>query len=68
MLQKHELNPMTRFYQGVSTDDLIALLDEAKEQSEFCPNSSEKDLWRLRLHGIEDELLRRQEFEDQIEN
>ncbi len=54
-------------YRAVGTHDLVWLLDEAKEKAVFEADATQKNLWNLRLHAMEDELLRRQHLQEEIE-
>jgi len=55
------------WYRGVSTEDVVMLLQEATEQAEYCPDAFEKNLWNVRLEALQDELLQRQELWEQKE-
>ncbi len=57
----------SEWYIGVKTEDLVFLLDVAMEKAELTPDATEKELWRIRLHGIESELLRRQDLQESLE-
>ncbi len=55
------------WYRGVSTNDLINLVNEAKEKLEYSPDSAERGLWKMRLQRMEEELFRRQALQEQVE-
>lgn len=54
-------------YKGVPTDNLVHMFEEATERAEFTPDKEEKDHWKERMEGMEEELLRRQDLQEQIE-
>ena len=54
-------------YGGVPTEDLVHLLDTAKDRAEYTPDREEKILWKERVEGMEEELRRRQDLLEQVE-
>lgn len=54
-------------YREVPTDVLAHMFNEATERAEYSPNREEKELWTERMEGMEEELLRRQDLQEQIE-
>ncbi|MCI0446067.1 hypothetical protein L0244_27455 [bacterium] len=54
-------------YREVPTDVLAHMLDDATERAEYTPDREEKELWKERLEGMKEELLRRQDQQEQIE-
>lgn len=59
--------PSSQWYRGVDTQNLILLVEEAKDRAEFTPDAEEKQLWKQRLEKMQEELLRRQEILEEIE-
>lgn len=57
----------SQWYKGVDTRNLILLVEEAKERAEYTPDAEERQLWAERLEMMKEELLRRQEFLEEIE-
>jgi hypothetical protein len=54
-------------YKSVPTEGLIHMLEDATERAEYTPNREEKELWKERMEGMKEELLRRQDQQEQIE-
>ena len=57
----------SEWYRGVDTHHLVLLVEEAKERAEFTPDAEERRLWAARLKSMKEELLRRQELQEEIE-
>lgn len=58
---------IAEWYKGVPTEDLVHMFEEATERAEFTPDKEEKEHWKERMEGMEAELLRRQDLQEQIE-
>jgi hypothetical protein len=58
---------ISEWYRGVPTEDLVHMFEEATERAEFTPDKEEKEHWKERMEGMEEELLRRQDLQEQIE-
>ena len=54
-------------YKSVPLDDLRHMFEEATERSEYTPDREERELWKQRMEGMKNALLRRQEMWEQIE-
>lgn len=54
-------------YREVPTDDLVRMFDEASDRAEYTPEREEREHWKERMEGMKEELLRRQDLQEQIE-
>jgi hypothetical protein len=54
-------------YQSVPTEALVNMFEDATDRAEFTPDREEKEHWKERMEGMEEELLRRQDLQEQIE-
>ena len=55
------------WYRGVTNEQLCMLLEEARDQAEYCPDAAEKKQWNIRVEAMQDELFERQERMEQRE-
>jgi hypothetical protein len=55
------------WYKGVDTEQLLHLIEDAKDRAEYTADAEERQLWRRRLQMMQEELLRRQELLEEVE-
>ena len=60
-------NLVSQWYAGFATEDLVLLLPAAKECIKDADDPIDRELWKIRVSRMEDELLRRQSQQDEIE-
>jgi hypothetical protein len=60
-------NFSSHWYDGFTTDDLVLLLPAAQKCVEVTEDPIERELWKVRVSKMEDELIRRQEQQDEVE-
>lgn len=58
---------VSHWYDGFTTEDLVLLLPAAQECAEVTEDPIERELWKVRVMRMEDELIRRQNLQDEIE-
>lgn len=59
--------PAFEWYKGVDTEQLLHLVDDAKDRAEFTADAEERQLWKRRLQMMQEELLRRQDILEEVE-